>query len=221
MLVSDVFAEANKTLNDPNDVRWTQADKIRYINDGVLAIGLVRPDAIAKNATLALAAGSKQVLPADGLRLLDVRRNTGGNAVLYIDRTILDHQLPDWPTLTQKTVIKHWMYENANPKVFDVYPPAKLGASLDIVYSAIPTKVAATTDTIPLDDIYINPLVEFLLFKAYSIDVEFSRQPQVAGAHMNAFAMMLGQKTSRDLVFSPDLNQRGAQPNLSATQGGV
>jgi hypothetical protein len=221
MLVSDVIARAILALNDPGELRWPQVDKIKYLNDGVLAVGTVRPDALAKNADFTAVAGTKQTIPADGIRLLDVLRNVGGNAVTYVDRAVLDSQLPSWPTTTQKTIIKHWMYENSNPKIFHVYPPAKLGAAIEIVYSATPAPVTALTNTVPLDDIYINPLVEFVLYKCYSIDTEFSRQPQVAGAHMNAFAMMLGQKTNRDMVFSPDMNQRGAAPNMAITQGGL
>jgi hypothetical protein len=221
MKVSDVLARTVEALNDPTYERWSQASQIRYVNDAVLAVLMVRPDANPTSGELTLVAGSLQSLPANGLRLLDISHNVGGAAISYVDREVLDKFMPAWRSSTQTTKIKNWIYDNKFPKEYEVYPPAKVNHKVYGRWSAEPTPLTLVTEDLVLDDVYINPVVEFVLFKAYSIDTEFSLQPAIAGAHLNAFSMMLGQKTSKDLVFSPDLNQRGANPNVSATMGAV
>lgn len=221
MIVSDVLTRTTEALNDPTYERWSQASQIRYVNDAVLAVLVLRPDAYTVSGNLTLVAGSVQALPAGGLRLLDVSHNVGGNVVSYIDREVLDKFMPSWRNATQSLKIKHWIYENKFPKRYDVYPPAKVGAVLYGTWSTTPTAVTAASDSIVLDDIYLNPLVEFVLYKCYSVDTEFSLKPEIAGAKINVFRSMLGEKTSKDLAFSPDLNQKGASPNVSATVGAV
>lgn len=219
MLVSDVLTRATEALNDPTYERWSQASLIRYTHDAVLAVISVRPDAYPVSGTLTLVAGTVQALPVSALRLLDISHNASGRVVTYIDRDVLDRQAPSWRTATASTTIKHWVYDNKFPKAFEVYPPAKVGAALNGKWSATPAIALNLSDVLVLDDVYLNPVVEFVLFKAYSIDTEFSRQPHIAAAHLNAFRLMLGEKTSKDLAFSPDMNQKGAAPNPGQAQG--
>jgi len=107
MLASDVLTRVRLLLQDPDGVRWLDAEQFQWLTDGQRAIVVVRPDASAKNAEIELVAGSKQTLPDDGLRLLDVVRNvpvtavnsttqTGGRAVRLVDREVLDSQDPSW-----------------------------------------------------------------------------------------------------------------------------
>jgi len=221
MLVSDVLTRTTEALNDPTYERWTQASQIRYVNEAVLAVLAIRPDAYPVSGNLTLVAGSSQTLPPGALRLLDISHNVGGNIVTYLDREVMDRLMPSWRSATESLRIKHWMYENKVPKKFDVYPPAKLGAVLYGTWSAVPTALTALGDTLAIDDIYMTPVVEFVLYKCYLIDTEFSLQPNIAGTHMNMFSMLMGQKTSKDVAYSPDLNQKGGNPNISIAAGAV
>lgn len=221
MLVSDVLGRAALVLNDPTYERWTQAELIGHLNDGVLAIAVARPDALATTGTLTLVAGARQSLPASALKLLSVDWREDGRAVTYVERDLLDRLLPTWRVATATAKTKHWLYDNRTPKVFDVYPPAKAATTVQATWAVVPTKLVQVTDVVPLDEVYINPLVEFVAYKAYSVDTEFSRQPQVAAAKLNAFRMMLGEKTSKDLAFAPDMQDKGATPAKGQAQGSV
>lgn len=191
------------TLQDTTSIRWPANELVRYLNDGQREIALLRPDALVANATVTLAAGAKQALPSTASKLIDVVRNTSGNkrAVRMTTRTILDSQIPSWYNQTGVTEILHYVYDVRDPKVFYVYPPAAgSGASVDLVYSAYPTDITEPADgalftaisgNISVPDIYGNTLADYVLYRAYTKDAEFSGNAQRATAHYGAFSAAL------------------------------
>jgi hypothetical protein len=229
MLASDIINRARTVLNDADGVRWLDAELLNWINDGQRVIALVRPDASVSNTSLALAAGTKQTIPNDGLRLLDVMRNvgadgSGGRSVRHVDRDILDTQNPSWHTDSGQVTIKNYVYDNRDPKTFYVYPPAANGARLEIIYSKNPTDAATTASALSIADIYADPLLNYVLYRAYSKDAEFAQNFQLSGTYLQVFQAMLGIKTTKDAAYSPDLNSRGktTSPSAAALQmGGV
>jgi hypothetical protein len=228
MLASDIIDRARLVLNDTvATYRWADSEFFKWINDGQRAIVLVRPDASVSVETLTCAAGTKQSIPATGIRLLDVTRNinadnSAGRAVRLVDRDILDSQNPDWHSDDQAVVVKNFIYDNRVPTVFYVYPPAKSTSKLEIVISKNPADVTTTGSTLALADIYSEPLLNYVLFRAYNKDSEFATNAQLATNYFQAFSAMLGVKTQRDVGFSPDLNSKGGNPNPAALQtGGV
>lgn len=227
MLASDIIDRARIVLNDADGVRWLDAELLKWINDGQRVIALVRPDASVGMVTKTLDAGTKQTIPNDGLRLLDVVKNGAGRAVRHVDRDILDTQNPNWHNETGVASVKNFIYDNRNPKVFYVYPPAGSGgtaATLDLVYSKNPTDVTTTGSTVDVADIYADPLLNYVLHRAYSKDAEFAQNFELSGTYLQIFQAMLGIKTGKDAAFSPDLNSKGrtTMPNPVALQmGGV
>jgi hypothetical protein len=229
MLASDIITRARIVLNDADGVRWLDNELIAWINDGQRVIALVRPDAAVANTSLALAAGTKQTIPSDGLRLLDVMRNvgadgSGGRSVRHVDRDILDTQNPSWHTESGQVTVKNYVYDNRDPKTFYVYPPAAAGARLEIMYSKNPTDATTASSVLAVADIYADPLLNYVLYRAYSKDAEFAQNFQLSGTYLQVFQAMLGIKTSKDAAFSPDLNSRGktTAPSAAALQlGGV
>ena len=225
MQASEIVDRARIVLNDADGIRWLDAEILKWINDGQRVIALVRPDASVSNSTLSLTTGTKQSIPNDGLRLLDVIRNTnGGRAVRHVDRDVLDTQNPTWHADTSSTTIKNYIYDNRDPKNFYVYPPAAAGASLNIIYSKNPTDCANTSSNIDVADIYADPLLNYVLHRAYSKDAEFAQNFELSANYLAIFQAMLGIKTGKDAAFSPDLNSKGktTMPNPVALQmGGV
>lgn len=229
MLASEIIDRARIVLNDADGIRWLDAEFFKWINDGQRVIALVRPDSCVANTTLTLVAGSKQTLPADGLRLLDVVRNiavdgSGARAVRHVDRDVLDTQNPSWHTDTGAQLVKNYSYDNRDPKNFYVYPPALVTSRLELIYSKNPTDVTALGSAIAVADIYADPLLNYVLYRAYSKDAEFAQNFQLSAGYLGAFNSMLGIKTSKDAAFSPDLNSKGrtTSPNAAALQmGGV
>lgn len=227
MLASDIIDRARVVLNDADATRWLNDEFFKWINDGQRVIVMVRPDASVANEPVNLVAGTKQSIPATGLRLLDVVRNVGaspgnagGRAVRIVDREVLDTQNPNWHSDTGVTTVKNFVYDNRDAKNFYVYPPAAVGARVEIIYSKVPTNVTATSDNLSVDDIYTDALLNYVLFRAYSKDAEFAQNMQLSSSYLGIFNSMLGIKTQKDVAYSPDLNSKGAMPSPAALQAG-
>ena len=216
--VVDVLDRASIILQDTTHVRFPNEELLKFFNDAQKEVVLHRPDAKMVNENLALVNGSKQTLPATGLRLIDVVRNVNGRSVTQVDRKILDETLPNWHESTAGTnKIEHFIYDPADPKNFYVYPKGASGThSLEVIYSTAPSDVAIsnfTTDTtvIGVDDVYANALLDYILYRAYQKDSEFAGNVQRAQMHYQSFATSLGVKTQADgattpIPKNPDMN---------------
>lgn len=214
-----------ETLQDTTSIRWPVAELVRYLNDGQREIIVHRPDAMVTNASLTLTAGTKQSLPSNGAKLIDVVRNSAGTkrAIRMCAREILDAQSPGWHNLSGVTEIVHFMFDPRDPKVFYVYPPAQsAGASVDLVYSALPTDLAepaagtdysAVSGAISVPDIYSNALQDYVLYRAYTKDSQYAGNEARAQARYAAFANALGIEIKATVAVAP---QSVGNPNQQA-----
>lgn len=217
-----------ETLQDTTSVRWPIAELVRYLNDGQREIVMYRPDAMVTNAARSLSAGSRQTLPVNGTKLIDVVRNTSGNrrAVRLVSREILDAQSPNWHNLTGVTEIVHYMFDPRDPTTFYVYPPAAAaGASVDLVYSAMPTDITepaagsdytAVTGNISVPDTYGNALQDYILYRAYSKDAAYAGNDARAAARYAAFANALGIEIKATVAVAPTSPGNPNQPGAAA-----
>lgn len=203
--VATIIGRCNKLLNDPDYVRWPKAELIGWFNDAQKAIVLVRPDAHTKNVEFSAVAGTKQALPTDALRLIDVPRNVGGKVIRYVARKALDDSYPEWHEDKTATKVDAFVYDERDPKTFYLYPGCVAGTKVDLVYSVAPqehslAEVESTTTpaVCDLDDIYINPLIDFVLYRAYSKDAEYAANTNLAQSHYQAYLQQLGDKTTVD-----------------------
>ena len=205
-----------ETLQDKTSIRWPVAELVRYLNDGQREVVLYRPDSMVTNSTLDLdPLNSKQSIPPNGSKLIDVIRNTDGTkrAVRLTTRTILDAQSPDWHSHPNSTnEIHHYMFDPRDPKTFYVYPPAGSNCSVEIVYSSFPTDIQEPADgslytavvgNISLPDIYGNILQDYILYRAYTKDSEYAGNGARAQAHYAAFSAALGIEIKATVAVSP------------------
>ena len=128
-------------------------------------------------------------------------------------RSVLDDQRPAWHAETGTTAIQHYTFDPRQPKEFFVYPPATTSAEVEVVYTDSPGAHAQTesqldptgTDatTILLDDIYMSPMIDWILYRAYSKDAEYGANEQRAQAAYNAFNSALNMKNQVDAAVSP------------------
>lgn len=230
---STIVQRVYDVIQDTTSVRWPTTEVVRWLNDGQREIVLHRPDSMATNATVACVAGTKQSIPAGGTKLIDVIRNTAGNkrAIRNVEREVLDAQISGWHNLTGVAEILHFVFDERDPRTFYVYPPsgtAGTQASVEVVYSAMPTDIAAPTGdystvvgNLSVPDIFANALLDFILYRAYTKDSDYAGNAQRAQAHYAAFANSLGIEIKATLDFSPNQNSP-LNPNFpkSATKGG-
>ena len=223
--VQSVLDRVQQTLQDTGGIRWSStAELILWVNDAQREIAILKPDATAVNTTVTLAAGTKQTIPADGNRLLNVVRNmsaassgTGKRTVRLVSRDILDSLEPSWHDPAVKgdakhgTSIKHFMYEEQNPRNFYVYPGVSGNAYLEIIYSQNPATVAANAN-LGVPDIYATCVMHYVLYMCYMKESEFVANQQRANGHFNLFMSTITGKAQVDTVTTPNLDTRPQVP---------
>ena len=215
---ANLLLRIEDTLQDTTNVRWSEAELLRYINDAQREIVNLRPDASADHANVQLATGTEQAIPDVGLRLIKVVRNmsaaggsaTGKRVIRIVDREILDSQEPDWhdPPVTgdaaHTTVVKHYVFDEDDPRKYYVYPGVSGNAFVEIVFSRSPTDLANTSATLYVDDIYANAIIDFVLYRAYMKDAEFAGNQQRASSHYQLFVGSVTQGAQVQTIVSPN-----------------
>lgn len=213
--VIDIIDRAEEILQDNSNVRWSQQSLLDYLNDAQREIVLYRPDANPVNASLTLTADSaKQSLPAAGMRLLRVYRNSNPktNPIAQIDRAVLDDKVENWYGTTG-TAVEYYIYDNLDPKTFYIYPHTTASdATIEIVYSAMPSEItisdfATDTTVIGIDDVYANAILDYILYRSYLKDTEYAGDLQRANSYLSAFNGALNVKNQVDAGAAPRPDQ--------------
>jgi len=233
---ANLLSRIQDTLQDTTSVRWPEAELLRYINDAQREIVNFRPESSATTTNVQLVSGTKQALPSGGLRLIKITRNmngtsssaTGKRAIRIVNVDILNTQEPDWndPTVSgdaaHGTVVKHYIYDEDDPRNYYVYPGVSGKAYVELVYSAAPTDLANTSATISVDDIYANAIIDFVLYRAYMKDAEYAGNAQRAQNHYQLFTASIGQGGQSAMLLDPNNDQVsniGAVPKVMQQQG--
>lgn len=218
--VQTIMANVVTTLVDEGNVQWTAPELARYYNDAMREVILQRPDASAETATLTLVAGFRQALPTTAAKLLDVYCNTSSNLpVTLVDRKMLDAVAPGWRAEDQAADVVHYLMDERDPALFEVYPPAEAGASLDAMVSTYPDLVdvpdegelyTAITGDMDLPDIYVGAVQDYICFRAYSKESEVAVNGPRALQFLARFADSLGVEMKALLATSPRMAQAAA-----------
>lgn len=185
-------------LQDPTGLRWPAQELVAWLNEGQRLVAVAQPAAVATEIAFTPAPGDRQELPEDGFLLLDVLRNDSGRqrAVTKVDRKLLDAAEPGWVSRTPTIETKHYMYPSQDLRVFNLYPPAAVGAQLKIVYARHPTPVDApatatwdsVTGTTGLNARWDTPLLNYVLYRAYSKDAEYGANTALAASYLSLFS---------------------------------
>lgn len=217
----DLLLKAATIIQDTTSTRWPASELVGWLNSAQREVMIYRPDANPKFIALTLVAGTRQTLPADGVKLLDVMRNTNGAAIRQVKREILDAQNPSWHTMAAGPIV-HFMFDEREPRAFYVYRPAAVNAQVDALYSAYPVQVAVpaagqtiadVTGDIGLPDIFEGALTDYVLYRAYSKDAQYAGNGQRAAAHYQQFANALGIEVKATAQFSPTPGN-ASNPNI-------
>ena len=234
---TNLLSSIEDILQDTTSVRWPEAELLRYINDAQREIVNYRPEASAKTDNVQLVTGTKQALPTEGLRLIKVTRNmsdasggaSGKRAVRIVNVDILNTQEPDWndPTVSgdaaHGTVVKHYIFDEDDPKNFYVYPGVAGNAYVEIVYSKAPTDLSSGSSNLDIDDIYGNAVIDYVLFRAYQKDSEYAGNAQRSQTHYQLFINCVAQGLQAQELLSPNNDRTsniGAALPMMPPQGG-
>lgn len=221
--VSEVLQRAQTLIQDNTGVRWPLPELAGWLNDATREVALHKPSASSQSVMLNLQSGTRQTIPSGALMLLRVIRNLrgsssdsnrlGGRAVRVVNRDVLDTQHPDWhdETTTSSTAeVRHFVFDESDPTSFYVYPANNGSGRVEALVSQAPPPVSTNGTTIssysnvdvPLPDIYVNAVLDYVLYRAYSKDASFAENMERANYHYTAFANSLGLKTSNEALSS-------------------
>ena len=189
--VSSVLTRAVTLLLDETAIRWPQEELLNSVNDAVLAMAVLNPLLYTARATMSLEAGVYQTIPAGKRHLNRIISNTSGSAVRVVSQGFLDVQDPDWYGGTQKPVVKYIVLEQFNSKHFLCAPPNNGAGKLDAIFTIDPPKYGLD-DSIDLDSTYGNPLLSFVLYRAFLKDAETSDDAR-STKHYETFVQQMAQ----------------------------
>lgn len=229
----DVFERAAIQLQDLSNTRWPLSEMRLWLNDGLREIIALKPNSNEKTVELALQEGSYQKLPVNHTALIRVLRNltsvdgdparrSGGRAITSISRHLLDTTIPDWSNIAvfpKTDAPVHVMVDMADPTAYHVWPANTGNGVIEAVVGVIPAQIAApeananALDTyansiIDLPDIYLNPLVLFVISRCYGKELHLPSSAALAQRYMGEFNAALGVKVQSERVAN--VNSTGA-----------
>ncbi|ASV44788.1 hypothetical protein PP899_gp33 [Agrobacterium phage Atu_ph08] len=226
---SEVMTRASVLLLDEDNVRWPLSELADCINDAVKAIVLAKPSASAKTAQFFLEQGTYQKIPetldnVTPLQLLGVNRNIidtvknlGGRAIRTAARAMLDSHEPNWHNpayVPFAKEVRQVIFDENVPLEFSCYPGNDGHGVVEIAISYLPPKVAPTPNKdvekleawdveIGIPEPYTVPLIDYVLFKAFSKD-DIAGDPAKAMTHYQTFATALGIKVQGEAASNPN-----------------
>lgn len=214
MQAQDITKRASIILQDETHVRWPdETELLLWLTDAQREIVIARPEISVVNGPITLTAGTtKQSLPSGGLTLMNIVRNLGvggstpGRAIRVCAQEVLDAQRPNWHTETAGSEVKHYVFDKRDRKTFYVWPRPSGALQVEAIYSAAPAEVTSLTQTLAVDDIFVNAMLDYVLYRAYSKDSEYAGNGERAKVHYGQFAASLGIQTSTERAYSPNTN---------------
>ena len=211
-----IIDDAEVILSDSTNERWSATELLAWVNAGMKEISMVKSDAYTLHGSTALVQGTVQSLPDTGFQLLDITHNMGtspgttpGNAIRLTDRRIMDTETIGWHAAAgESATVQYYMYDERLPKKFFVYPPQPSAVGYVYMhYCAVPTNIAAG-GYILVSDVYRNVLLDYVLYRAYLKDADYTENAQRAIAHYAAFNQALGVRRTLEIKEDPNRNRR-------------
>lgn len=208
-----VIQRAATLLTDKAGDHWPTKDLVVFFNEGQRVIATVRPDTTAATIPHTLVAGERQVIPATAQAFIEVTRNTGSRkrAVTQADVDDIDAVEPVWRNRPQGAEVIHFMHDLAEPRVFDVYPPVKVGTQVQLRCSMYPIDIStnlaedatfdAVTGDMSLADQFAEPLLDYVLYRAFDVDAQFGNK-NLSAAHLAACEGALGVQLKASSVVA-------------------
>lgn len=217
MIASDIATRAGYVLNDPGSTRWTTTELLAWITDAQREIVEAKPSANPVLGNIVLAPNTtRQAMPTGSFQLFDIYKNMGagttpGKAIRSSTRDALDAENPDWHTDPAGTYIKLYMYDIRIPNTFWVYPQPASAMAVEASWSAVPAAVANLTDTLALNDVYLNVICDYVLYRSYAKESEYGSAAK-AVAYKQAFEEAIGVRKKVETADNP-IFQSPQNPN--------
>ncbi len=219
-----IIDKAVTQLIDISGVRWTRAELLKWLNDGLRQIVLMQPNATNTPVAVQLTAGTRQLLPTGGWMLLSIYRNMGtngttpGRAVRIISRELIDGFNPSWHTATASAVTQNYIYDLQDQAAYYVYPPSTGTNYLELNYSLQPTDLTSEAQVIPMFDVFQVSLLDYIMFRACTKDAEYAPGVALGQLYLSTFTASVSVKQQSETAGSPE---QGLLPRNTNMPGSI
>ena len=194
--VSSILSRAATLLLDETGVRWPSTELLLWAQDGLNEMALIKPTLFTELRALSLTAGAVQSVPNGVRHIHRIIANTNGPVVRIIDRRLLDAQQPNWPTAVADITVKYVMIEDFDEKHFYCSPPNTGAGSIQAICTVEPAQIAAG-GTIAIDAPYANPILSYVLYRAFQKDADTSDTAK-AQSYYETFARQMSSSVLGD-----------------------
>lgn len=202
--VGPLLESVSTTLLDTARRGWPlQSDLVPWLNEAVKATVTVKPDAYVRREYMTPAAGVDQVIPDDGVALMNVIQNADGSVITDVDGELLDEANRFWPRATQAVAVEHFTADPRDPRRFRVTPPNSGAGSILVLYGAVPEPITGSSgEELPLTATFEPPLIAYVLSKCYAKNSK-KQDLSKAAAYKTEWANLLGLKTKGQVAVAP------------------
>lgn len=225
----DIMTRATRITHDEQYKRWSKAEMLDWTSEAQIIVAR-NPGVYNKTVVQSLDKGSRQFLPKDGWGLITATCNVGeyglGSVVKVTTRDLLDSFNPYWHSDPAQRIVESYVYDTRQPTEFSVYPPNDGTGKLEITYMAIPKQFTDPSEEIVLDDTYIPALVNYVVYRAYCKESEYSPGISNAQAYFSAYqqelltALSVRDSTTPNATLMKIIGARSMQPNVAVAPSG-
>ena len=191
------IATARDILNDTNATTYRQSDAemLRYFNDGVREISLLQPGLFrAIGDFVCTPSQSEQAVSfTNAQAILKVLCIHGSTALTEFDMEAMTAFTPGWRADTVGSA-QQWCRVPGELLRFFVYPPAPATTqTLDILYVVSPTALAIGDTITEIPESMTPALVDYLVFRAESKDDEHVNSGRATASYQRFLSVIQGK----------------------------
>lgn len=221
MKVIDLLKSVSSQLNDQRPqaeyARWTIPMLLSYLNTGIPAIAMVRPDAITfPPQSVTLVPGTQQSFPP-GMSSVTSVNGPNGPLTEYDQITAT---IPEDPCVTvvqldcdgQVLPYNPLGYSlNVSPQGFTIFPPVPAGLSPapTVTVSGNPGPYTVTSLPLYVAGQYIPALEAWMLYKAHQVDMESATSMAASSGQYKVFRDLLYGSLQAEVALK---NNRALRP---------
>ena len=147
--VGPLLDSVSVTLLDTARRSWPlQSDLVPYLNEALAATAAIKPDMYTRQEFFAPEPGVSQVIPDDGVALLNVIYNqASGRVITQVDGGLLDEANRFWPGATPELDVQHFAIDPTG----DMHVMKLRALVRDLAKSADAAAAAAAAKGVPAD----------------------------------------------------------------------
>ncbi len=207
MLASVLVDEVATILNDMQigyeHTRWPVPELLGYLSEAINAVVQAKPSLFSTVVQLSLAPGSTQRLPDEYSKLIDIHFNInsdgseGPNVLPGVYALQQAFQKPNCPS---DALVEVYSAYPGSDRFYWVDPPIPRGMTYIPMVEALvmlaPTPITSANQPVLFPggstQLYQGALVDWMLYRCFSKDMESATSAQNAQEHFKAFQTYLG-----------------------------